>query len=108
MSSCLDSPDDGFEFQQTYFETSIDILYLDVETFQHYRLDIEGSFQSGLHNMNSAQLFRKENLAMRIFAGEVLKKEVERSIAMILNHFPRVLNIHIIVSHYTLDKCKGF
>ncbi|TGO16261.1 hypothetical protein BTUL_0030g00480 [Botrytis tulipae] len=96
--------DDGYSgFARTYFDCSVDILYLNAKTFEtplEDPVDYQTQFENGLKSMDRAQLARVQNLCI---TSEGLNRR--GLLASILSHFPRLVNLHIVVNHYHLTKC---
>ncbi|TGO52665.1 hypothetical protein BCON_0137g00280 [Botryotinia convoluta] len=96
--------DDGYSgFARTYFDCSVDILYLNAKTFEtplENPNDDRVQFQDGLKSMDRTQLARVQHLC--ITSGGLNRRGF---LASIISHFPRLANLHIVVNHYHLDKC---
>ncbi|KAI9642067.1 hypothetical protein NHQ30_009938 [Ciborinia camelliae] len=106
LFSCCDDFQDRLAFARTYFDCSVDILYLNLETFAHYALEYDGMFENGLENMDPDHLSKIQNLAIRIPDVEIFERSGVSFVAMILNYFSGLHHLHIVTCHYLLDECN--
>ncbi|KAF5876965.1 uncharacterized protein Bfra_001323 [Botrytis fragariae] len=108
LSACIESHRvalNHYKMMFSFFSTmvALDILYLNAKTFEaplEDPGDCRVQFQDGLKSMDRIQLSRVQNLC--IASGGLNRRGF---LASILSHFPRLINLHIVINHHHLGKC---